>query len=330
VKNKRLAAIDIGTNTFRLLIAEVLHDTRNNNFSIKEVHSERIITRLGEGMPDSSILNNNAIDRSINTLKKFSDIISLYHVHHILAVATSALRDAKNSDEFLIKAKKSTGLDIEVIEGDEEAKLTSSGMLIDIPVTKTAFMVDIGGGSTELICMEKALNEDLKAKTPKLLLVKSLNLGVVYLAGKYMKTDPPLIDDLNQMGDEISQLIMSSVNPFKIKITRDTVFIGTAGTVTALAAITQRLTRYEHDKIHNFKLAVRNVEDIFSAISTVSSEQRAKYLPFEPARLDIIVPGTLILLTLMKVFGLNEITVSNYGLREGILIELYKSIAQST
>jgi len=175
-------------------------------------------------------------------------------------------------------------------------------------------MLDIGGGSTELIFM----------KGGKPLAVHSLDLGVVYLAGKYMMTDPPLTGDLMLMEEEISGKIKSSVRPLKKLFSRDTVCIGTAGTVTALAAMSQNLRKFNHNKIHKYILTLESVNKIFSAISGLSSKERAEYIPFELARLDIIVPGTLILLTLMESVGFKEITVSNYGLLEGILIDLYR------
>lgn len=316
MKSKLLAAIDIGTNTFRLLIADIRHNRKTNNYDIEKICSERIITRLGEGISESGLIKKKAITRSIVVLRKFSDLISHYHVYKTSAIATSALRDAKNNYEFLKKVKETTGFQIEIISGDEEAKKTTLGVMAGLKPPKTALVLDIGGGSTELIFTQR--------KKP--LLTKSINLGVVHLANKYMKNDPPLKKDLNQMDKKINQKIMSIVKPFKKLFSEDTVFIGTAGTVTALAAITQHLTKFEHSKIHNTKLTIEKIKNIFSDISTITAKERMKYLPFEPARLDIIVPGTLILLTLMKVFGLKEVIVSNYGLREGILIDLYNKV----
>ena len=314
---KTLAAIDMGTNTFRLLIAEVQPEPFQNSYSIKEFCSKRIMTRLGEGIHDNGFLKREAIDKSITALKEFNDIISRHHVYKTSAVATSALREAENSGEFLGKAKEIINFDIEVISGEEEAKLSAAGMLIDMAPPETALMVDIGGGSTELIFNARR----------KPLLVQSLNLGVVCLAGKYMVNDPPLSEDLKHMEEEILQKINSTAKPFKRLFTRDTVFIGTAGTITALAAMSQNLTKFDHNKIHNFKLTIDNVKNIFSAISRLSSRERAGRIPFEPARLDIIAPGTLILFKLMEIFGFKEIRVSNYGLREGILINLYNKEA---
>ncbi len=311
--NKHLAAIDIGTNTFRLLIADVHHDSRKNSYSIREIYSERIITRLGEGMHDKGCLPEEAINRSITALEKFSEIISRSDVYRTSAVATSALREAANSADFIKKAKQATGLDIKIISGEEEAKITASGMLIDIAAPPAALMADIGGGSTELIF----------ARHGEPLSVCSLNLGVVYLSGKYMRNDPPAGNDLSRMANEISRKITSAVDSFLKLSGADTVFIGTAGTITTLAAITQNLVKFEHDRIHNFKLTADKVRSIYSAISVLPSGERAQYIGLEPERYDIIVPGALILLELMETFGFNEITVSTYGLREGILIDLY-------
>ena len=116
--------------------------------------------------------------------------------------------------------------------------------------------------------------------------------------------------------------------PFLQLIREETGFIGTAGTVTSLAAMAQGLTRFEHGKIHNFRLSYSKVKEIYSVISLLSTAERGRHIPFELSRLDIIVPGTLILAKLMEIFGFEEIVVSNYGLREGILIELYNSERQ--
>jgi exopolyphosphatase/guanosine-5'-triphosphate,3'-diphosphate pyrophosphatase len=320
MKTRPLATIDIGTNTLRLLIAEIGYNSGKKNYTIHEVYSERVITRLGEGLPEGGLMRDEAITRSLAVLQKFSETLSHYGVGKTAVVATSALREAKNSTRFLQQAKESSGLDINIISGEEEAKKTAAGMMIDLCLPQTAFMVDIGGGSTELIFSRQ--------RQP--LLVQSLNVGVVYLTERYMKQDPPAQEDLKLMGNEISLKIKTLAGLFKKLLTNSTAFIGTAGTVTALSAITQKLTRFEHKKIHNTKITKEQVKDIFSKISHITSRERAQYLPFEPQRLDIIVPGTFILLTLMEEFGFQELIVSNFGLREGILIELYEENIQKT
>lgn len=313
MQNKTLAAIDIGTNTFRLLIARIEFNSETNDYSFREIYSERIITRLGTGLHEKGKLRQEAIDRSIAALNKFKDVIDRSDVYKTSAVATSALRVAVNSNDFLNAARESTGLCISVISGEEEARITASGMMIDIPVPKTSLLIDIGGGSTELIFAER--------KVPAM--VQSVDLGVVHLADKFMSTDPLSDNNLKLMDNEVSLKSTRASSRFSGLVTEDTTFIGTAGTVTALAAISQNLTQFEHDKIHKFRLPFKSVRELYSTLSSLSSKERAEYIPFELARLDIIVPGTLILLKLMEYFGFNEITVSNYGLREGILIDLY-------
>jgi len=320
MKTGPFAAIDIGTNTFRLLIAEVISDHRKNGYDIKDIYSERIITRLGEGIAENGLLKKESVERGINALKKFCDIIARYNISHASVIATSALREAENREEFLKRTKDETGIEIKIISGEEEARKTSRGMLIGITPPTTALLVDIGGGSTELIFIKKW----------KPVLVRSLNLGVVYLADKYMKNDPPLKKDLAEMRQEILQTIMPSAMDFTRLFAEDTAFIGTAGTVTTLSAIAQHLTRFEHNKIHNSKLTMEKIKDTFSVISAIPAKERIKYHPFEPERLDIIVPGTLILLKLLEAFGFKEIIVSNYGLREGVILELYEKSIRKT
>ena len=313
MKIEPLAAIDIGTNTFRLLIAKVLYNPKINKYKIKEIYSERIITRLGQGISENGLIKKSAIHRGLSALKKFHDVISHYNVYETSAIATSALRDAKNKDEFLCNAKEKIGLEIKIISGREEAKMTFAGMLTGITAPESVLMVDIGGGSTELIF----------ARQRKPVVAHSLKLGVVYLADRYMKSDPPLKKDLNQMDDIISMKIMSKVRTFAKLLSKDTALVGTAGTITTLATMVQHLKKFDHSKVHNFKLGIKKIKNIFSDISIVTAGERVKYHPFEPERLDIIVPGTFILLKLMETFGFKTVIVSNYGLREGILLDLY-------
>jgi exopolyphosphatase/guanosine-5'-triphosphate,3'-diphosphate pyrophosphatase len=189
VKNSALAAIDIGTNTLRLLIAEVNFDSYKDAFVLKELYSERTITRLGEGLHDTRLLKEETVKMSIDSLLNYVDTIQKYSIRHVSAVATGALREALNTSDFLERVNKLTGLDIKVISGEEEANLTAAGMLLEMEWSESAVLIDIGGGSTELI-------HTLGDRPVK---VHSLNLGVVYLAGKYMTSDPPRKENIMKM-----------------------------------------------------------------------------------------------------------------------------------
>jgi len=309
------AAIDIGTNTFRLLIANVCSDPTNKGYSIQQICSERIITRLGEGITADGMISDSSMQKGLDALKIFSRIIADNDVTKTSAIATSALREAKNSKDFILKAKELSGLDIQTISGDDEARLTASGMMMDIDVPDEAILIDIGGGSTELIFTNRAVAAHLH----------SLNLGVVYLAAKYMTDDPPSGDMIDKMEKDIEKVITSETLLFDKKADTGVRLIGTAGTITALAAMSLKLTSYDHNKIHKSRMSAETIRNIFHRLALISSAERAQYIPFEPERLDIIVPGTLILLKLMELFRSDEILVSDYGLREGILLELSKS-----
>jgi exopolyphosphatase/guanosine-5'-triphosphate,3'-diphosphate pyrophosphatase len=308
-----LASIDIGTNTFRLLIGDV--HKKEEKFMINELHSERVITRLGEGVSDNNLLKKEGIDRGIKTLKAFSSIISSFNVSGVSAIGTSVLRVAKNKDVFVNRAWEEADIDIKIVNEEEEARLTALGMTMDIPVPESALLIDIGGGSTELIFM----------KSGRISSIKSLKLGVVYLTEQHMKKDPPSIKELMMMERGIMKEL-EGLGEIKV-LFRETVSIGTAGTITTLSAMLQGLDRYDRKKIHKSTLSLDAVKRVYKEISQISMKKRAELYPvLLDRRMDIIVPGVLILKLIMVTFGFKEIMVSDYGLREGIIIDLYTRI----
>lgn len=309
---KRLASIDIGTNTLRLLIADVKRNPSDQTCSIRELHSERVITRLGEGVHKTGRLDRVSMEKSLQVLHRFSAAIASHGVEASAAYATGALREAADAVEFLERIRHETGLNVTIISGDEEARITAAGMLMDIEVPEKALLIDIGGGSTEMVLT--------KQKQP--VAVKSINLGVVHLTNEFMRHDPPATHDMEAMKYEIDEKAQLLWDAFH-KEADNAMFIGTAGTITTLAAMSLKLTRFDHDMIHKSCLIRADIESIFDRIAHVRSDERAQYVPFEPERLDIIVPGTLILLTVMNLFQEGRILVSDNGLREGILIRLY-------
>lgn len=308
MRSRTLAGIDVGTNTFRLLIADI------DNKEIHELSSGRIITRLGEGVSVTGLLKAEAVERGLKALKEFRNVIFAHKVEAVAAVATSAFRVAKNSGDFLKRAKDETGIDIKIISEEEEAWKTFRGMRMGIEVPESSLMVDIGGGSTEFILSKKG----------EALFMRSLRLGVVYLADMYMKNDPLSDDEIRGMRNEVLQAL-ASLEP---QFSEAKVLIGTAGTITTIAAMAKGLIRFERTEIHNIKISLEAVKDIFTAISVSNRKERAKLYPvLDPSRLDIIVPGAMILLEIMMKFGFKEIIVSDKGLREGILLDLYDKIA---
>lgn len=312
MKPRVLAGIDIGTNTFRLLIGEVYKN------SINLICSKRIITRLGEGISINNILRPEAINRSINALKEFREIIDAHNTEATSAIATSVLREAINRDYFLAEAMRETGIDIKTASKSEEAAISSSGMMMDLQVPDSALLIDIGGGSTEFIMTSQG----------KQVFFESLNLGAVYLHDLYMQNDPPSDKEISMIEKEIAGQLDTIAGSLNEHISEKTSLIGTAGTITALSAMAQNLNEFQHDRIHNSKLSLEDVKNIYSEMSKATINERLEHYPIlENSRADIILPGTSILLKIMNAFNFKEITVSNYGLREGIILNLYNILS---
>ena len=301
-----LASIDMGTNTFRLLVAEV-----RGRSVFKEICSARQITRLGEGFSGDKKLKPAAIERAVAALSHFREVLSPHRLDDLIVVGTSAIREAKNQKEFVEEIKRRTGFDLEVISGEEEALCTFLGANFIIRNESDPMLVmDIGGGSTEFIGAE--------GETPTFLM--STEMGVVHLTEKYLKSDPPTPDELKLLRSAFAQVIRPIVYDFPPQCR----FVGTAGSVTTLAAIDQGLNPYDPDKINGYPLSRAAVERIFKELTSMTLEERRRTVGLEKGREDIIVAGTLILLTVMDLSGYDPVYVSDYGMREGILLDRYQ------
>lgn len=302
-----LAAIDMGTNTFRLLIAEM-----GNQTSLKEIYSENKIVRLGEGFAKEKAFLPSAIERALAALTHFKEILQKYSLDDLAVVGTSAVREADNQTEFLREVRRRTGFDVKVITGEEEALLTFLGVnLVMQNRSDTLLVIDIGGGSAEFICADGG--------TPTSLL--SANLGVVHLTEKCLHSDPPTSEELKALRLAIDKVIKPIGYHFPAKAR----LVGTGGTVTTLAAIDQRLSVYDPEKINRYPLPRASVERLFKELSSMPLEQRRRIPTLEKGREDIVISGASILLAVMDLFGYDPIYVSDYGLREGVLVDLYRS-----
>lgn len=298
-----LAVLDLGTNTFRLLIAKM-----EGPSSIETLYSENRAVRLGEGFAEAKVIRPPAVERAMAALSYFRGIIKRYPVDNVSVVGTSAIRQAENREMFLDRVKDQTGFEVEVLSGEEEAMHTFLGVNLAIQnQTEPMLVIDIGGGSTEFIGAEGA--------TPTFLL--STELGVVHLTETYLRADLPTPEEIKALRLAIAKVIRQIGYHFP----SGGLFAGTAGTVTTLAAIDQRLERYEPAKINRYPLPIGSVERIFKALCSKSLEERRKIPGLEKGREDIIISGALILLTVMELYGYKEVYVSDYGLREGILVD---------
>jgi exopolyphosphatase/guanosine-5'-triphosphate,3'-diphosphate pyrophosphatase len=310
-----LAGIDIGTNTLRLLVAEIGPDL------FRELHSNRKITRLGQGLDRAGVLSHEAQQRTLNALIVFADEIRARRAVHVAAIGTSALRDAGNSAEYLATVQRKTGLAIHVITGEEEARLTMLGVARGVSAaTRTggspssAFVIDIGGGSTELI-----------GATPEgAVRSASLPLGAVYLTERFIKHDPPALDEVQRLRNAIKaslERLGTGMTPAP-----DAVFIGTAGAITTLAAMDQGLAMYEPDKINGYTMTKTTIDTIVEKLGASSLAQRRKIPGLEQGREDIILAGAVVTQEIMEQFGFQTMIVSDWGLREGIVLDLYEKV----
>ena len=305
-----LAGIDIGTNTFRLLVAETGPHT------IREVHSQRIITRLGEGLDHSGMLHHDAMDRSLKALGSFRDDIAAHGATSVSAVGTSALRNAGNSAEFVSAVLHRTGIPIRIIPGEEEARLTVLGVMRGLPQLSHGPIVvmDIGGGSTEIISVDSALSSR----------ETSVPLGAVYLTERYIRQDPPTPEEIRRMRQEIRKQLVAF--PFELYDRARVTLVGTAGTITTFAAIDQQLERYDPERINGTRLPRHAIDDIVAKLASSTHDQRKTIAGLEHGREDIILAGGLVLQEIMELSGQESVLVSEWGLREGILADLYDKI----
>lgn len=309
------ASIDIGTNTLRLLVAEI------DGSKFKPLLVKRIITRLGGDFTDDAGIAETSIERTINGLKTFTEIIIESNVKDVFAAATSVVRRAGNKDRFIKRVFDETGIKVNVISGNEEAGMALLGALSVIKdKNKRCMVMDIGGGSTEFILAEDGT----------MLGSWSMEMGVVHLTEDYLKSDPLSHVELNAMEDEITRTILELKNlmysPLTFNLKPLTCLIGTAGTITTLASIDQKLEVYAPEKINNYVLKYNAVKDIYRHLLSLTIEERQDVLSLEKGREDLIIPGTAIVLKTMEAFGFDSMIVSDAGLLEGILIrEVYSA-----
>lgn len=305
----RIASIDIGTNTLRLLIGEL-----SESGSLEKLHVQRVITRLGEGFSQNNgVLSQVAADRTIRALLEFKNALSDYSVEHTRAVATSVVRESSNKEEFKERVNKETGIDIEIISGDLEAELTVKGVLASVTVTtEDALIFDIGGGSTEYI----------HVRGGTIISLKSIALGVVHITEKYLTNNINSDTELAHLSDHIDNMLDSELNAFDIRDTESLSLIGTAGTPTTLAAIELKLDPYDPSKVNGFLLSREIIENILKKLNSMTAEQRLLLPGLEKGREDLIVSGTLVTLRTMNKFSKDMLIVSDGGLLEGVLYSI--------
>jgi exopolyphosphatase/guanosine-5'-triphosphate,3'-diphosphate pyrophosphatase len=300
----RLTSIDIGTNTVLMLIADV-----ESNGRLRIVRDEHSIARLGKGVDENRVILPETFERVLKVLREYTHISETNHSQKIIACGTSALRDARNTGEFVSFVKDRLGFEIRILSGDEEAELTYTGAvadLVDLRHEKNFAVLDIGGGSTELT---SGVNLSVKSKV-------SVDLGSVRLTERFLKKSPPASLDVSHALSFIRREI-AGLPP----ISKTTRLIGVAGTLTTLAAVDLALPSFDPFKVNGHTLTYDAIQSIFNRLRIKTVEELRTIPQILPARADIILAGILILLETMKALDADEITVSDKGLRYGILLK---------
>ncbi|MFQ5847331.1 MAG: Ppx/GppA family phosphatase [Candidatus Methylomirabilales bacterium] len=300
----RYAAIDVGTNTVRLLVADAEDST-----TYRAVFQAQHITRLGERIEETGMLSEAAMARTLQVLQRFAQQARALRAEEVAAVATSAAREAANQGAFLARARSEAGVELRVISGEFEATLTALGVSHALgPVGTPILILDIGGGSTEFTRLDQG----------KMGGYISLPMGVVKLTEAHLNGDPPSGEELEAAATSIRESLGQV--PASLRHPPGGILVGTAGTPTTLAAIDLGLATYDAKRVTGHRLSRDRIRELLDYLCSLPLAERRQIVGLESARADVILAGTLLTRETMALFDFDELTVSDGGLREGLLL----------
>lgn len=297
----KVAALDLGSNTFLCLICEV-HQGRIGQIYADEVQ----VVRLGQGLSSSKSFHPEALERAKKTLKDFSDLIKKHQPEKVLAMATSAARDATNKEE-LFRICRDFNIPLEIISGAQEAQITYSGSTSGVSDKNNYLVVDIGGGSTEFI----------SGQGHQMISGHSQNIGCVRLTEQFISSQPTAASEIQKCREKINQVLADSKN--KLNLKSDFQILAVAGTPTSLAAA--EIGGFDEKKVDGYKLTQKNLQAWLDKLIKATVEEKQK-MGIPPGRADVILVGVLILLSTLEVFCKDELTVSTRGVRYGVALNM--------
>ncbi|MCI2420699.1 Ppx/GppA family phosphatase [Saccharopolyspora sp. K220] len=314
----RVAAIDCGTNSIRLLVADVtVHDDGRRD--LRDVHREMRIVRLGQGVDATGRLAEEALERTRVALVDYAAIARRKGVERIRMVATSATRDASNREDFFAMVRDTIGVEAEVITGDEEARLSFTGAVGDLDPADGPFVVtDIGGGSTELVVGTwDGASADITA-------AYSADIGCVRLTERCLRSDPPTDDEVREAEKVTRQILDDAFAAVDCAAART--WVGVAGTVTTLSAIAQELPEYDPVAIHLSHISQTRIGQIAADLLRMGHDERASIGSLHPGRVDVIGGGALVVKVLAEELeeraGISAMTVSEHDILDGIALSI--------
>lgn len=307
---ERVASIDIGTNSTRLLVAEL--DGRHGPMTVLD--RQMRITRLGQGVDRTGALAPEAVERTVAVLTDYAARMAELGVPagRVRMAATSASRDASNRDVFFDAAEAAVGVRPELVSGEEEARLSFLGATADLPVDadQLVLVFDLGGGSTEFVLGTGGPEGEVRGAI-------SLDFGCVRLTERFLHGDPPAPEDLTA-AISYADTWLDDLFLALPELIEATTVVGLAGTVTTVAAVEQGLVSYDPERVHHFRLTKDAAEDVFRTLATESLEDRLHNPGLDPARADVIVGGCCALVAIYRRLGLDELLVSEADILDGL------------
>ena len=302
----RVAAIDCGTNSIRLLIADVNPESGN----VLDIDRRMEIVRLGQGMDSTGEFAVDELERTFAACDSYADVIASNNVDRVRFVATSASRDARNRDTFIAGVKSRLGVEPDVISGDEEARLSFAGATNGLVGAAAPYLVvDIGGGSTEFV---------LGVTSPQA--ARSVNIGCVRMTERHFRNDPPSQSEIDAAIADIDAAIELAGET--VPLGEAKTLVGLAGSVTTVAAIALELTEYDPERIHGARLSADTIGAVSDRLLGLSRDERAQIHVMHPGRVDVINAGALVLRRIVHLTGLPDVLVSEHDILDGIALAL--------
>jgi exopolyphosphatase / guanosine-5'-triphosphate,3'-diphosphate pyrophosphatase len=309
----RLAAVDQGTNSVRLLVAEP-----DGEGGFTELGRDMVITRLGQGVDGTGRLAADALQRTTEVLERYARRARALHAERIRVGATAALRDAANAEAFARRVRELTGSEPEVVSGEKEAELSFLGATrglaeAELGVTPPYLVLDIGGGSTEFV---------LGAERPSAAL--STQMGSVRLTERFLTTDPPSEEELGALRKAVGETLDEVERSISVADTRTLVPV--AGTATTVRALALGLDFYDPERIHRTRLSLADAERVVARLVAMTTPERAALAVMAPGRADVIVAGATILVEVMRRFGFEQALVSETDILDGLVYEIIRQL----
>ncbi|WP_409058116.1 exopolyphosphatase [Streptomyces sp. SYP-A7185] len=301
----RVAAVDCGTNSIRLLVADA--DPRTGE--LVDLDRRMTVVRLGQGVDKTGRLAPEALERTFAACREYAGVIKKHGAERLRFVATSASRDAENRDDFVRGVLDILGVEPEVISGDQEAEFSFTGATRELAgsdhLAKPYLVVDIGGGSTEFVVGDDRVRA-----------ARSVDVGCVRLTERHIRTDPPAPAELDAVRADIAAALDLAERTVPIREART--LVGLAGSVTTVAAIALGLDAYDSAAIHHSRVSREQVREIVARLTAATHDERAAIPVMHPGRVDVIVSGALVLLSIMERTGAGEVVVSEHDILDGI------------